>query len=571
MRAFLHGALLLELAACQLARWPTSFATSVPGSAAGPDGAAPTGPGARVPTAEEAAASFPPLGRVVIGEFFQDVIPWDAPECNHTPSPARVPWLSPADLRARRMPTLAELGRSALSIDFLFRESARRCPGAPDLVDPQGAPPAFCVHPPYPIDRASHVFDMYQHERLMLARWLQEASVVGPEEGWGQCGAGVVVLPSLVLHYYATHGLDWTYEECLQNDVAAAYWRAARAAFVEPCRALGRRPPVLVVNHPFSWDNPGTVSLLRQLALQPGDLASRVVISTTMSNLPRGLHRAFGKKWKDGAEDELSRREALLRAHAARDPSQPAKPLTFAGPLLVSVARSTGIAQPVDWLAPAGPYRPGRRDIDVLFSASLSRRGHYALRGKQVIRPVIAEAMARAGAACGPKGCSLCSAGRPACANRTWVYDQTAHAAVCLEPPGDVLGRSHLYVAVLSGCVPAIVDGGHLAYAQRAPTWWAWRAGRSRQNGTAVPATALDYRKFAFVLRAEDLDPGGAWLARLRAAASDEGGMRRKREALARVQPLFAYARRACGVRCDAFSMFQLVLRRAKATIAALP
>lgn len=507
--------------------------------------------------------------RTVVSELFQDIIPWDSPECTHPVHRERVPWLTAQDVASRRLPTLQELRGTLLSMAFIFHSPHVRCAGDPELVDTRGAPPEFCVYPPSPVEvphKKGKVFSMYDNERLILARWLEEAPIVDATAERPHCEADVVVVPSLALHYHATHGLDWTYERCLKNDVSARYWRRVRAAFFEPCATK----PLVVVNHPFSWDNPGTLALLKQLALSPHDLQSSVLISTSMSNLPSVVARHFDRRWRDGAEEELLRRELLGAFHTARHGRVEA----FGGPLLVTVPRSTGISRAVSWLHPAGEFRPGRRDIAVLFSGSLERRGHFGLRGKQVVRPLLVDAMRRAGAHCWEKGCALCTrAAEPeACRARRLVYDLAAHAIFCVEPPGDTLGRSHTYVAILSGCIPVLIDGGHRSYEQRTPTWWAWRPGRARskarEGGSA--RTTVDYSNFAVILHADTVNETD-WVGALLRLAEDGDTLAKFRAELQRVAPLFRYAPRACGDRCDAFSMFQLVVERAHNVTTRLP
>jgi len=79
-------------------------------------------------------------------------------------------------------------------------------------------------------------------------------------------------------------------------------------------------------------------------------------------------------------------------------------------------------------------------------------------------------------------------------------FDTALNSVFCLEPPGDTLTRSHLYVAVLSGCVPVIFDGGHNAYGPR-ETSWAWRT-----TNASHPSQSVDYSSFAVVYKYGDLD-----------------------------------------------------------------
>jgi hypothetical protein len=55
-------------------------------------------------------------------------------------------------------------------------------------------------------------------------------------------------------------------------------------------------------------------------------------------------------------------------------------------------------------------------------------------------------------------------------------------------------------VAVLTGCVPVIFDGGHNAYEPHA-TSWAWR-----KNTASNPSQSVDYSSFAVVYNFSDID-----------------------------------------------------------------
>ena len=47
------------------------------------------------------------------------------------------------------------------------------------------------------------------------------------------------------------------------------------------------------------------------------------------------------------------------------------------------------------------------------------------------------------------------------------------HSVFCIEPSSDTNVRSHLYAAVLAGCIPVLFDGARTD--NNAPTQWAWR------------------------------------------------------------------------------------------------
>ena len=154
------------------------------------------------------------------------------------------------------------------------------------------------------------------------------------------------------------------------------------------------------------------------------------------------------------------------------------------------------------------------------------------------------------------------------------VWRLASASTFCVEPAGDTPTRSHLYLAVLSGCVPVVVDGGApsfgrpddgetpLDFGHAGHTPWAWR--RDPAAGTAGAADAeaaasawenggfggswpeLDYRRFAVTLRAADLNgsfasggDGGLVAALRRVSPTRLASLRRGLEAVA---PLMRYA-----------------------------
>ena len=56
------------------------------------------------------------------------------------------------------------------------------------------------------------------------------------------------------------------------------------------------------------------------------------------------------------------------------------------------------------------------------------------------------------------------------------LWGDELESEFCLQPPGDVLTRSHFYVSVQAGCIPVVVEGGlGSAYSEDGVTAWAWR------------------------------------------------------------------------------------------------
>ena len=175
-----------------------------------------------------------------------------------------------------------------------------------------------------------------------------------------------------------------------------------------------------------------------------------------------------------------------------RDRHEPA-PLSFGGPLLITLPTPMGYAQAFDLLAfdaqqlrqhgeagqparDASASRIVRRDIAILWSAGLSRTATLFVSGRrQAIRPRIVEALLAADARCTNRDMSHCVICAPGVSDQAgWCAAgegpesgvfEPLRATFCIEPPGDTLGRSHPFLAIQSGCIPVLIDGGHRAYA----------------------------------------------------------------------------------------------------------
>jgi len=157
------------------------------------------------------------------------------------------------------------------------------------------------------------------------------------------------------------------------------------------------------------------------------------------------------------------------------------------------------------------PYR--RRPVTILLDASLSRKGQG---GKQNwVRGAVRDRLLEAGGTCHGDTCGLChnhsisailpnvqtedSATVVACgwplaqdsgAAPTTLWEKLVTSSFCLEPAGDTPTRSHMYAAVLSGCVPVLFDGRLPDYPSSVKTGWAWRDDGLRYEDFAVVVNA---------------------------------------------------------------------------------
>ena len=186
------------------------------------------------------------------------------------------------------------------------------------------------------------------------------------------------------------------------------------------------------------------------------------------------------------------------------------------------------------------PYR--RRPITVLLDASLSRKGQGS-GDQNWVREAVRDRLLEAGGTCHGDTCSLChdhSGGEPspaspiahnansapvpvACgwplaqesASTATLWEKLVTSSFCLEPAGDTPTRSHMYAAVLSGCVPVLLDGGLPDYPGNVETWWAWR-----EHG-------LRYEDFAVVVNATAVQSRAASVDNASAEAGSDGSLSR--------------------------------------------
>ena len=116
--------------------------------------------------------------------------------------------------------------------------------------------------------------------------------------------------------------------------------------------------------------------------------------------------------------------------------------------------------------------------------------------------------------------CTICARGQPDGCRRVFeqmrlqhyhdpsvfgalkVLDLARQSTFCIEPTSDTLVRSHTYAAMLSGCVPLLLDTELPFHPTRRPyvTEWAWRVG--------PPRVTLNYSRFAIVDEAMPLVRG---------------------------------------------------------------
>ncbi|KAJ1636183.1 hypothetical protein T492DRAFT_901980 [Pavlovales sp. CCMP2436] len=273
---------------------------------------------------------------------------------------------------------------------------------------------------------------------------------------------------------------------------------------------------------------------------------------------------------RSGADAELQRRARLQqgrkRLSSGRD-ARAAQALLPSAPLMITVPRPVGVfPHDLSWSRSAD-YKPRPRPIGVLWSANIARNGHLSSI-KTDVRERIMRALVAANATCNldSSRCALCALHAPGCAAPTTTFGECASATVCIEPPGDTHGRSHAVVALATGCIPVLVEGGHPAYPKDEPTWWPWRAAPGPlASASPLRGLTLDYSAFSLLTDGgsnEDSLAATRVVYESLSLAADEQRLSRMRAELARVAPLFLYARRRppAGAPEDAFERLRKTL-----------
>ena len=447
------------------------------------------------------------------------------------------------------------------------------------------------------------------------------------------CTTGATWPPCVATHpngsdFLVIPGVRWPMAErgvCTKSATHQRYWTQLKKWYFNPA---GGWTPLIVVAHPIilGWDVAYTRVFLEQLAkLAPTAFRARVLVATLESNVPLALAPALGASMR--ASEDIKGSGALAAAnHAA--------PLLITMPYTVPVV--TPVSSPLDSRedgAEDSAHRDRRqRPVLALLSASAVILGKTSLTPSNTIRPaVISQFASHARGACNrtaglcvvcttpirsgahlPAACAaptsrrlsnsklLTAVGLPAKMPGGATLALALSSIFCIEPSGDTVTRSHFYVAVLSGCVPVIFDGGHADFTPT--TWWAWRGAGTRLDGTSLGSTeqphehttatspyrraasskqgasrharpwdaaarVLDYRSFAIVLNATTVTTGEINVIDLLVTMVEHEPERvaALQAAVRRAAPYMRIARDECSEPhdqpCDAFSLLLAHIR----------
>jgi hypothetical protein len=433
-------------------------------------------------------------------------------------------------------------------------------------------------------------FNEFSLETSMLRRW--RASLLACRthhrgdllvtNAWCAREADIVVVPSLYLHGTGFRAVNpWDNMETFlpvldRQKKHRAFWEKVKSRYArETSRPGAGAPsvssavnatttttwPLIVVHYSYVFDASWNLGMLRALLEQPLAFQQRVVIGAIESNLHEEEARSLPPGWS---------------------PNGLAHPSSHRGPRIVSLPYPTSIMS-LGAHPPNDALPNSSRPIAALFVGSLSR-GRQTNTGRKghpnQLRGAVVAMMRRAGAICREdECCGICVHGQEqACEeiilhhHHDRLWELPSRSIFCLEPPGDTLTRSHFYVAVTTGCVPVLFDGGDGSdlYSSDRPTYWPWRrvdpttpavVNNATLFDAALGQIGVDYATFAVILNTTNvLSTSTEFLEGLMTMpAENPARLLNLQSALRDFAPLVLYATsstRATPVANDAFSQF---------------
>jgi len=309
----------------------------------------------------------------------------------------------------------------------------------------------------------------------------------------------------------------------------------------------------VVVHIPYCW---AKADFLRTLLAMPREFVSRVVVAGIESNLRGPERELFSKHWSPSAMQQLRRRARQRRDVGVKEAATIGEPLLFALPYPTSVLKGSNFAQDDH----DGSYNSkGERKVKVSFTGNLSKSS-----SSNWIRSLIHSKITEAGGE--PSGmmvntsilCPGYRSWRPYCgmglAMNMW--DVLVDSTFCLEPPGDTPTRSHFYMAMQSGCVPVLFNGGHSGYQDDEPAWFAWRRAPTADDEErkllpgSIDDLFKDSNKIAVVYNSSDVLGGNANVIQELLDMSEKNPKRLQhlRHAVDDTAPLMTFSKEAPGV-----------------------
>lgn len=411
-------------------------------------------------------------------------------------------------------------------------------------------------------------FDEYALEKIMLGKWLDSPTRC-PDSFEQSCkeSADLVVVPSPFVSVALELGWKWKNIWSLDQESFAKYWSLVYGRYFRSGRS-----PLVVVHMPYCLAKP---DFLRALMEQPPAFVSRVVIAGIESNVQTTERSLFGNGWSGSALAQL-RRRAKRRADPGAQPL--AEPLLFALPYPTSVLSAASFTH-TDYVASF--MAKAKRKIEVSFTGNLSKSSSL-----NWVRTLVHRKVSEVGGESSKmmvNSSILCpgynNSKRPHCGlgRGFTMWDVVADSTFCIEPPGDTPTRSHFYIAAQSGCVPVLFNGGHAAYEENEPAWFAWRQSPTQPGEEGLLPQSIenlfqDPNKLAVVFNSTDLRDGKVDVVKelLDMQSTNPKRLMHLRRSLELAAPLMTFSSQAPGIwlpgcgddvrPADAFEAFQGVM-----------
>lgn len=418
-------------------------------------------------------------------------------------------------------------------------------------------------------------FNQYDLEAKMLQMWTNSLMQCGLVNYRCAEKSNIIIIPSFLFTCLESRG-EWFFVTPKNGTVPSppranplhskhikwhsdhnfyeGMWNYIRKSHIEVIKSKG----IFIMHISYVFDSDAIMNLVRALLQQPDVFKERVILVSIESNLQRPLRRLLPSWWEENGILELERRR-----------HENAKGL----PLLLTLPYPTTVVSvPSNFEYQNGNNRP----LNILLLSS--RRGFAGiekenispeLRGRPMrggshnkLRPVVRALMEKhKDGKCFKWGCLICQDCDKSkffsyryATNRIWEI--SIQADFCVEPHGDTLTRSHFYVAVQTGCIPVLFDGGgeDYLYSPEQSVAWAWRKenvhgiNRGEKSNDdhdlgGMRSYELDYSKFAVFFNASEVVYGQDFTQKLLEISNNKDRMRKYRKELAKVAPRFTYKR----------------------------
>lgn len=331
-------------------------------------------------------------------------------------------------------------------------------------------------------ERKATAYDEFLLERVLLARWRSSdlrCSPKGHGADWCKQNADVVIVPSVELHSMVSESfsLRAAYRYAIHKMDIASYVPGIHENFWERLRDDFYKPeenytPLVVVATSIT----NLLAPAMGLATMPLGFQGRVMFISPETNTPAASF--YPAPWQPSHESW-----AMKKADS---------------PYFITMPVPNSLHRVVNFVDSSEGY-DASKTRPIAISMQLGIHKHPQRRTKSSEDSAWLENMLLEGIEThGGKDGLLCHEAKNAnghgpddicgLGDTRTMWGQTVSTAFCLEIPKENQSiRSHLYVAVLSGCIPVIFD----EFQEAGPTHWAWRSPES-ESSRHLPIEAGD-------------------------------------------------------------------------------